>query len=287
MEPPKLLASLLQQVDQHVHTILEGIESHSLPQSRNNGDSESVKRRKIFWGVQKISKIIDGVLRDSLGVIVEQSSHSGPGENANDDATPSEFCYFMEKSISSDKTLSVAGVLAIKDLVANSNLYKCSVQASLLEVANDQWPAGAHNPVFCYEDNPFPCWRKEISLRLSGKSMGATTVYFIPPVGGRRIRTKDELNSYLLKNNLSLSLASRFEFNSSYCVCQTRENKSCTYIECSFGKGGCNGWLHSRCVGMGECDAATLDKMPSVICPFCAAYLKGSGQLQLYEPTTM
>ena len=52
-----------------------------------------------------------------------------------------------------------------------------------------------------------------------------------------------------------------------------------SYIECSFGHAGCNRWIHPECVGLGARSEQELTLLPRVICPFCAHYLEGVGQL--------
>ena len=49
------------------------------------------------------------------------------------------------------------------------------------------------------------------------------------------------------------------------------------YVECCIGLAGCNGWMHSRCVGLGHLTEAEICLLDDVVCPLCVWYLQGTG----------
>ena len=140
------------------------------------------------------------------------------------------------------------------------------------------WPTQivATNPSYTYEDNPLPGWSKNICVRMGGKLQGSLEITYCPPERTRRLRNKIELVAYLNRYNLSTYLANRFDFKSVFCVCHTPEDSG-SYLECSFGRAGCNGWLHSHCVGLGKRKEGELRDMATVICPLCTQYLESIG----------
>ena len=142
----------------------------------------------------------------------------------------------------------------------------------------NQWPTlpVPTNPSYTYEDNPLPGWCKNICVRMGGKSQGSLEVTYSPPERTRRLRNKMEIQAYLTKFNLSSFLSSRFDFRSVFCVCHTPEDGG-SYLECAFGRAGCNRWLHSQCVGLGKRKEGELREMETVVCPFCTVYLESIG----------
>lgn len=142
----------------------------------------------------------------------------------------------------------------------------------------DQWPTQpvSTNPSYTYEDNPLPGWSKNICVRMGGKAQGSIEITYSPPERTKRLRSKIEIQAYIVKNNLSTSLTSRFDFRSVFCVCHTHEDGG-SYLECSFGRAGCNRWLHSDCVGLGKRKEGELRDMDTVLCPLCTVYLESIG----------
>ena len=142
----------------------------------------------------------------------------------------------------------------------------------------DQWPTQpvSTNPSYTYEDNPLLGWSKNICVRMGGKAQGSIEITYSPPERTKRLRSKIEIQAYISKNNLSASLISRFDFRSVFCVCHTHEDGG-SYLECSFGRAGCNRWLHSDCVGLGKRKEGELRDMDTVLCPLCTVYLESIG----------
>lgn len=142
----------------------------------------------------------------------------------------------------------------------------------------DQWPSlvVSTNPSYSYEDNPLPGWTKNIGVRMGGKGQGSLEITYSPPERTRRMRSKMEIQAYFTKYNLPNSLVNRFDFRSVFCVCHTPEDKG-SYLECSFGRAGCNKWLHPQCVGLGRKKEGELRDMVTVVCPFCTVYLESIG----------
>ena len=142
----------------------------------------------------------------------------------------------------------------------------------------DKWYTlrGPSNPSFTYDNVPMPGWQKNVSVRMGGKTQGTLEVSFTPPDGKRRLRNKIELTEYLTRTCQSTNIASRFDFRGVYCVCHEHEDGG-SYLECSFGRAGCHGWLHPQCVGLGRRGEHELRQMATVVCPFCTIYLDSIG----------
>jgi hypothetical protein len=188
---------------------------------------------------------------------------------------------------------------------------------------------------FDYEDFPTKGWKKEIYLRLGGKTKGKVDIHYCAPDNVRKFRSKGDLQIYMEREDMNLAYLDLFEFQSTFCVCQKPDNSSNnnnnhhnphhyetgvvatnhsestvsspsphthstnlnlahpsimttimdhenTFIECSYGKAGCNTWVHPQCVGLGYKTKEEIQQMKKIICPFCVAYLEGSGQLDIY-----
>lgn len=150
------------------------------------------------------------------------------------------------------------------------------------------WPTQlvATNPSYTYEDNPLPGWSKNICVRMGGKLQGSLEITYCPPERTRRLRNRIEILAYLTKYNLSTYLTSRFDFRSVFCVCHTPEDSG-SYLECSFGRAGCNRWLHSHCVGLGKRKEGELRDMATVICPLCTQYLESIGASDYMKNKTL
>ena len=99
---------------------------------------------------------------------------------------------------------------------------------------------------------------------MGGKTQGSTEVSYTPPDGLKKLKNKMELNEYLTRNNMSINIMSRFDFRGVFCVCHEPEDGG-SYLECSFGRTGCHGWLHPQCVGLGRRDETELRKMSTVV----------------------
>lgn len=153
-----------------------------------------------------------------------------------------------------------------------------------LDLAKTRLSLGG-NPAFCIDNFPLDGWRKEIYIRMAGHMRGSAEVVYACPDRTTRIRTKVELAKYLSQHRIPLQRMVLFNFNKVYCVCHQPECRR--YLECSFGKGGCNGWVHSECVGLGVRSAAELSQMKRVICPLCYHYLLGTGELDSYAADAM
>ena len=163
---------------------------------------------------------------------------------------------------------------------------------------------------FTYEDNPLPGWRRELVLRLSGKSAGRLEVQYSNPQRDRHLKSFGEVQTYFeeqidqmessgdstlfrildLQENYcddesrraavrdtlkSAKIRKLFDFNAVFCICQCSEDPYRNYIECSYGKIGCSRWIHPECVGLGSRAKHELDTFPKVVCPFCTAYIRG------------
>ena len=155
------------------------------------------------------------------------------------------------------------------------------------------WPRFT-NPAYSYMDVPIPGWKMELIVHLSGKRTGKLDVTYVSPghsMGAiRRHRTRGDLKSYFSKlipsqnDQLYLDLCAPFSFHKRFCVCHNSRTESASYIECSFGKGGCHGWIHPQCVGLPDSlSSQELSDLGHVVCPLCVLYLEGCGKLQEFR----
>jgi hypothetical protein len=135
---------------------------------------------------------------------------------------------------------------------------------------------------FIYDDNPYPEWKRELILRLSGKSRGRTDIHYHHD--HRKFRGKTELQCYLdaIRNPQQWEIE-RFDFKPVFCVCQKCEDPFRNFMECSYGKCGCNAWIHPECVGFGSRNEHELKGLPRLVCPFCSVYLKGIGRADMFS----
>lgn len=131
---------------------------------------------------------------------------------------------------------------------------------------------------YILHDSPAPGWAKQIIVRsdIAVKSVGHTSIRYIPPDGGRIIRSKVDALSYLAQNkNVSKSVVDELDFRSASCVCHCPEDNT-EYIHCACGLGGCNHWFHAQCAGMTSDDVKEFKKS-ALVCPLCTAYLEATG----------
>lgn len=171
------------------------------------------------------------------------------------------------------KRLKMRGFYAIRELIAQNKSALPNVEL------RDPETRKTTNAAYCYDDTPIEGWRKEISVRMSGKSQGSLDIHYIAKSTNRRFRSQNEIARYLSQNNLPLIDIKRFEFRSVFCVCHSTEDSSRSFLECSFGRTGCNRWMHPECVGLGCRTEHELKLLPRVTCPFCSAYLTDTGDL--------
>lgn len=150
--------------------------------------------------------------------------------------------------------------------------------------------------MFSYAEEPVPGWTRLLYLRLSGKTKGKIDIHYLPPSSSHRFRSRGDLHSYI-KHSLPTKEGEKFmervSFSATFCVCQRPEHQHSHmhsssphirsvqkhFVECSYGKCGCNGWIHPVCVGLGHCSEAEMRQLPRLICPFCSVYLEATGSL--------
>ena len=137
----------------------------------------------------------------------------------------------------------------------------------------------AGNPCYAYTNSPLPGWTREVLVRMNGQRKGSTDIVYLSPIDGKRVRSKIDMQQYLTRHKLSAeSYLPKFDFHGVFCVCHKPEEAELNYLECSFGKGGCNGWLHTDCIGLGKLSKFQIEAMPAVVCPLCVLYLEGTGE---------
>ena len=153
---------------------------------------------------------------------------------------------------------------------------------------NEGWTTILTNAAYCFDNTPSEGWRREVAIRMSGKSRGSTDIHYVTPDKRKRFRSRQELSTHLARTNSnSMSFLNSFEFRSAFCLCHEPEDNSRSYVECSYGLAGCNRWLHAECLGLGSRSEQELALMPKVICTYCAAYLKGTGELESFVTPDM
>jgi hypothetical protein len=134
---------------------------------------------------------------------------------------------------------------------------------------------------FLYENDPYPGWTKEILLKLTGKNKGNLIIsYFNHYDTTRKFTNHEEIRSFFIQESNKLPFLKdqgieKFDFSSVFCICQKKEDPFRNYVECSYGKCGCNTWIHPECVGLGSRSEKELKDFHKVICPFCSIYLMG------------
>ena len=83
---------------------------------------------------------------------------------------------------------------------------------------------------------------------------------------------------------MSLDIITKFDFSRVlYCVCHQPSEKNAhgaKFIKCAFGKCSCNGWMHTSCVGLDRNHSHS--QGAAIVCPFCTAYLNGSGEAKAF-----
>lgn len=142
-------------------------------------------------------------------------------------------------------------------------------------------------PCFTYTDKPMVGWCKEISVALHGKSKGRTKVRYRSPIEGKSISSKVELQNYLSSSGRSIDLMTYFDFRENFCVCHVPEDKREPFIKCSYGLAGCNGWVHTYCIGLGRLTPRQIDDHLDVVCPYCTVYLEEIDQKSLFGENTL
>ncbi len=142
-------------------------------------------------------------------------------------------------------------------------------------------------PAFSYPDTPLPGWSKELMIRMAGASKGYNEISYLPPDRSRRIKNKHELIEFVSRNGITNSIVNKFDFRSCFCVCQKPEDSSSKYLECALGYGGCQGWVHTACVGLGSLSESQIEALPTCICPLCALYLEGTDELKYTNGATI
>lgn len=236
--------------------------------SASTSTAQPVEPPVTCTSIIELPTIIEPTIRDLLS---DDQTYVDATENVASD---------IAMSHTSIKRLKMRGFYAIKELIDRNK----SVLQNNVEL-RDPENRKTTNAAYCYDDTPFEGWRKEISVRMSGKSQGSLDIHYIAKSTKRRFRSQNEIARYLSQNNnnnnsnLPMIDISRFEFRSVFCVCHSTEDPSRSFLECSFGRTGCNRWMHPECVGLGCRTEHELKLLPRVTCPFCSAYLTDTGEL--------
>lgn len=135
--------------------------------------------------------------------------------------------------------------------------------------------------IFRYEDDPCKGWTKDLELKLNFAKNSKNRLIPVYYYNDIKCTNSNEAVDLIAKTNQPYSLINFFNFNNSFCICQRPEDEERKYIACSYAKCGCNSWLHPECIGMANENEEDYDK---ILCLFCAAYLKGSNELDKLYP---
>lgn len=138
-----------------------------------------------------------------------------------------------------------------------------------------------------YPNCPIEGWTKRVISTLDASSSVGLALEFIHVETNTIVRDKEGLKRICDRNLLRYDLISLFDFRHVFCICHEPEDLERTYIECSFGKSGCCGWVHPECVGLGFQTKDEVLEMDPVICPICVTYLENMKEITDYcTPST-
>jgi len=217
-----------------------------------------------------------GTTQAPTGVVSNHENIHLSIEDSNDQA-PNGY------SVETKNVFQYRGFVALKEFLSNLQtnhpIPSVEIRSRFIE-NNDVLVTGVS---FCYENSPVKGWRKELMLRMNGKTRGKLDTYFQNPQRTRKFRSRADLQVYFEKERIPLGNLNKFNFQVVFCVCQSREDSSRHYLECSYGKCGCNTWIHPECVGLGYRTEEELHHMDKVICPLCSVYLDGCGRASQFE----
>lgn len=178
--------------------------------------------------------------------------------------------------------LNIKGFIGVAKLL--QRIFPINVYMTVGGSTNiDEWIERGGNPCFCYPDNPITGWKREIIVRMSGRTIGHTEVVYVSPQQNKRIRNKNDLIAYFNKYDISMTLLPKFSFHGVSCICHSSDNSSNIHLECSFGLCGCRQWLHPKCVCLDPLmTKVQIQELDAMICPFCVAYLEELNEIELY-----
>ena len=212
--------------------------------------------------------------------VVNSTSYSSPPIRTKSTSTAR---LVNTNNVSDNDKLKMEGFAAVKAVVGQHNpTSRLRSEIPYISLGDlgmaEGWTNILTNAAYCYDNTPVEGWRREVSIRRSGKTKGGIDIHYVTPDKKRRFRSRQELQSYLNRISASVDFINKFDFRSVFCVCQQCEDHNRSYLECSYGFAGCNHWIHPECVGLGVRTEEELALMPRVICPYCAAYLEGTGE---------
>lgn len=179
------------------------------------------------------------------------------------------------------KSLRLDGIQNIQSNLVKINNGHIKPQISIRIKAYDNQPSGVS---YIYTNNPLPGWKKEIIIRVSGKTRGRAEVQYIHE--NRKLRNKTDLMTFVEKNPGFLSQIKLFEFKSTNCICHSFvSDGSRKRLKCQFGYCGCESFFHPECVGMGLKTNSQFNQLlkDSFICPFCTFYLEGTNMTNHHQ----
>jgi len=121
------------------------------------------------------------------------------------------------------------------------------------------------------KNNPFPEWVRLVTFRevvVQGKT---GDVYFFSP-DGFKMRSRPDIIKYYTSRNMDAELyLPHFKWNTTFCVCGTKDLDEETMVTCQLGAGGCHGFVHPACVQQDRRTKACRESL-HFICADCEQY---------------
>ena len=233
--------------------------------------------------VNEILGVSDDDDDDDLKSLISLSDYDDDCDEFENDLLLSNNCYIQSKIITIDNSLSTVPLVD-----TNKNMISVSDNDSHMQASLSQYPWRVVKAGYILEcDNtPFVGWKKMLINNRNSRNPIFETCYAAPDCDVKLKNASDVLG-YLKQYDVPLMLARLFDFRAVFCVCHTIDYGN--YVDCAFGAGGCNGWIHPTCVVLGNIPEEKY-KTEKFVCPHCVEYLEQGHMLTSYQrghPTHM
>ena len=134
-------------------------------------------------------------------------------------------------NIDANENMTIVGFLPLKRYLNEVNQHY-PVQTMIIR--NEDQNLDSTGISFIHRNIPKSGWKKELILRFNGKAKSRIDVQYIDPSRSKRLRTKQEVQTYMdLDEDSSLSIDD-FDFRNVFCVCQSPEDPYRNFLECSY-----------------------------------------------------
>eukprot|EP00981_Chlorochromonas_danica_P010964 scaffold3595_cov235-Ochromonas_danica.AAC.2 len=187
--------------------------------------------------------------------------------------------------------LTAEGFLALSSFlsrVASSSLIHSTVPRLVIQSLPNNKICAFSSICFEYVNNPIEGWYKAVCLQIEETVTSPSSnfdIFYLTPSRLRKFGRMSELEAYAEQQGMARGFLDQFDFRQVFCICQTPYSARRQYLKCSFGKCGCNSWMHPECVGLGDSSIEELRKM-DLVCPFCTSYLEGLSTSARSPPET-